>query len=82
MIIAKHGVGCACNGACDSCRIGMGDVTEQSTTPAAPTIFDQLWAALSTTLPLGPNGIPIWVLALAGVIAAASIMTSPTGRRR
>ncbi len=69
--VRPAGLGCACNGACDSCKRGVGDV-------ANPTIFDSIWNALTTTLPIGPNGVPVWILVVAGAFAAVSL--APKGR--
>ncbi len=61
-------------GGCSACA-GLGDA-------ANPTILDQLWGALTTTLPLGSSGVPVWVLVMAGLFAAWSLMPSAHEYRR
>lgn len=66
------GLGCACNGACDSCKRGMGTIGPDPDQMGL-TIFDSIWNALTTTLPIGPNGVPVWILVVAGAFAAVSL---------
>lgn len=73
--IRPAGLGCACGGACDTCKSGVGDAQN-------PTIIDQLWGALTSTLPLGPNGIPVWVLVVAGLAGAAMLSPGASEYRR
>lgn len=71
------GLGCACGGACNSCKLGLGDTTTNPT-----TIFDSLWSGLTTVIPVGETGIPVWLIVAAGVLAAASLMPKPSEYRR
>lgn len=73
MQIRPAGLGCACGGACDTCKSGMGDAQN-------PTIVDQLWGALTSTLPVGQFAIPVWLIAVAGLAAVS--LTSGSGYRR
>lgn len=75
-----NGLGCGGNCGCDHCKSGMGD------TGIAP--LDALIGFMTQTLPLGPSGIPVWVLVAAGLIGASFLMPGPSdyraaaGRRR
>jgi hypothetical protein len=69
------GLGCGGDCGCHSCRKGLGDT-------ANPTFFESIWSALSTTLPIGSTGIPVWVLVAAGLVAAASLMPKGHEYRR
>lgn len=72
------GLGCACGGACDSCKLGLGDLANNP----PPTIFDSLWSGLTTVIPVGETGIPVWLIVAAGIFAAASLMPKPSEYRR
>jgi hypothetical protein len=61
-------------GGCSACS-GLGDAS-------TPSFTDQLMGALGTVLPLGPNGIPVWVLVIAGLAAAWALMPSASEYRR
>lgn len=73
------GLGCGGDCGCNHCRKGLGDTIDTSSVSGFLT---SVWGALGTTLPLGSTGIPVWVLAAAGLVAAASLMPKPHRSRR
>lgn len=86
MIIRSNGLGsCGAGCGCDLCKRGLGDVTTQTCPPLCgePTMVDKLWGALTTQLPIGGVGIPVWLLAAAAFLAAGSLLAGPSsGHRR
>lgn len=66
------GLGCGGDCGCQSCKRGMGDTS----------VLDSIWGALTTTLPLGSTGVPVWVLAGVALIAAASLLPKSRDYRR
>jgi hypothetical protein len=75
---ACGGVGCTCGGTCDSCAAGVGDTTVAT----EPTVMEKIWSALTTQLPIGGTGIPVWLLVGAGLVAAATLMPGKQDYRR
>ena len=59
------GLGCGGDCACQSCRKGLGDVS---------SVLGSLWDGLTTVIPVGTTGIPVWVVVGLGIFAAASLM--------
>ena len=71
--VRPAGLGCSCNGACDACKRGMGDAV-------APTVFDSILNALTTSLQVGSVAIPVWAMVAAGFFAVSAMGSG--GRRR
>jgi hypothetical protein len=75
------GMGCGADCGCTQCS-GMGDATTTPTTPTGIAPVDAIIGALTQTLQIGSTGIPVWVLAGAGIVAAAMLMPKPSRRYR
>lgn len=69
--VRPAGLGCSCNGECESCKRGLGD---------ASSIFNSILSALTAPVPIGSMSIPLWMV-IGGGFVVASVLGGSDRRR-